>query len=579
MSRGVLIAIEGTDGSGKETQARLLMERLKASGYQVALFDFPRYDFFSGYFVSQYLNGYYGSAKDINPYASSIFYAVDRFAAKIQIEAALKEGKIAICNRYVGSNMAHQGSKFDNPTQRHKFFLWNDSLEFTIFGIPRPALNIVLKVPAATAYKQIGQKTGRNYTKNTYDEHEADLGHLKASVLAYDELTKSFPEDFKLISCMKDGELLSVPAISNLIWKQLGNYLPSIATAPPHKPIKSSMESGKAPSFAKKKATSTQKKTPLLHQLLDSRVTDIVTGFPENTNAKDLYLPTHIATSIKADYTAALSKILETRQSLINKMTTQYKNNPGLFDDLIPLALKTTSVSNFRPVFPADVPKNNKAQARPYATAKRFITQVIPHEHGSVEDDVTLISYSPRNELDILKTVLFSQTDLPMKKIQEHLINLSYNQKAALLKNWLREVELQDLGLETTRYEWEIIASVTDIIKLRKVGPSLNIKWQQFSPRYGFEIPGEIEEAGLFDDYEECFSLSLQLFSKMQESEDTKLAQYAVLLGAKNRVLVEGGLNSISLLKDYDDSQNQSLSLIIQKLLDSVLEKHPLIIG
>ena len=108
MHRGVFIVIEVTDGSGKGTQFQKLAERLTREGYDVALFDFPQYEQPSSYFVQQYLNGKYGSAEEVGPYTSSLFYALDRFEAAPKIREALQQGKIILANRYARSTMAHQ---------------------------------------------------------------------------------------------------------------------------------------------------------------------------------------------------------------------------------------------------------------------------------------------------------------------------------------------------------------------------------------------------------------------------------------------------------------------------------------
>src|SRR3989344_5283279 len=109
--RGKFIVIEGTDGSGKGEQTLRLVKRLKNTGYNVVSFDFPRYSEPSSWFVVEYLKGAFGTLKEINPRTASLFYALDRYAAAPQIRSAIKAGKIVISNRYVASNLGHQGSK------------------------------------------------------------------------------------------------------------------------------------------------------------------------------------------------------------------------------------------------------------------------------------------------------------------------------------------------------------------------------------------------------------------------------------------------------------------------------------
>src|SRR3989344_8126394 len=224
---GSFIVIEGSDGSGKTTQYRLLSERLRAVGYDVVTFDFPRYDEPSGYFVRQYLNGEYGPAAQINPYTSSLFFALDRFAAAKSIQQALSEGKVVLSNRYTGSNMAHQGSKFASEAEQRGFFVWADSLEFQLLGIPRPDLNIFLRVPAETSYELIKKKAKRSYTDKVRDEHEADPVHLKKSVAAYDLLCRLFPKDYVAIDCTENDGIADIATINDRIWQIITPYLPN----------------------------------------------------------------------------------------------------------------------------------------------------------------------------------------------------------------------------------------------------------------------------------------------------------------------------------------------------------------
>lgn len=221
------MVVEGTDGSGKGTQVELLVARLEEEGYDVAKFDFPQYESDSSYFVRQYLNGEYGSAEEVGPYTGSVFYALDRYEAAPHVRRALREGKIVIANRFTGSNMAHQGTKFDNPEQRRGYFIWLDQMEFEMLKIPRPDLSIVLRVPAEIAQKLVDKKETRSYTDKKRDLHEADINHLKRSVEVYDNLCQLFPKDFKQIDCVRGDKIMDIDAIHRRIYSTIEPLLPS----------------------------------------------------------------------------------------------------------------------------------------------------------------------------------------------------------------------------------------------------------------------------------------------------------------------------------------------------------------
>lgn len=230
--RGSFFVIEGTDGSGKGTQVKLLVERLQASGYDVAMFDFPQYEDESSFFVREYLNGKYGTADEVGPYTGSLFFSLDRYQAAIRIRQALEEGKVVIANRFTGSNMAHQGTKFNTSEERRGYFIWLDNLEFQMLKIPRPDKSIVLRVPAEIAQKLVDQKGERSYTDKKRDIHEADINHLRKSVEVYDDLCQLFPKDFLRIDCVRNDQLMPIENVHDLVWSTLEPFLPTKPTAP-----------------------------------------------------------------------------------------------------------------------------------------------------------------------------------------------------------------------------------------------------------------------------------------------------------------------------------------------------------
>lgn len=227
--KGTFLVIEGTDGSGKGTQFDLLGRRLAEAGHEVVVFDFPQYGTPSAYFVEQYLNGAYGTTEDVGPYTGSLFYALDRYQAAPAIREALEAGKIVLCNRFTGSNMAHQGTKFSHAEERRGYFIWLDNLEFQMLNVPRPDRSVVLRVPAEIAQELVDQKGERSYTDKKRDIHEADLDHLKKSVNVYDEMCSLFPKDFTRIDCVRSGQLMSIPQVHDLIWETIHPLLPVAA--------------------------------------------------------------------------------------------------------------------------------------------------------------------------------------------------------------------------------------------------------------------------------------------------------------------------------------------------------------
>jgi len=229
MKKGKLIVICGTDGSGKGTQTELLVQRLKKEGHDIKKTDFPQYGNKSAFMVEEYLNGKFGSAQEVGPYRASIFYAIDRYYASFQMKKWLDEGKIIISNRYVSANLGHQGGKIKDKEERKKYVEWVLDLEYNIFGIPRPDLNIFLHVPSAVAQKLVDKKGDREYIKDKMkkrDIHEDDINHLKDAEDAYLQVCNS-NKNWVRIDCTKDGKLLGIDAISAMIWKIVDKELNS----------------------------------------------------------------------------------------------------------------------------------------------------------------------------------------------------------------------------------------------------------------------------------------------------------------------------------------------------------------
>ena len=183
------LAIEGIDGAGKRTQIDLLCKLLEKRGVAFTRFSFPRYTSFYGRMVGRFLNGEFGRLADVDAHFSALLYAGDRLEAKKELERALAKGRVLVADRYVASNLAHQGARVA-PKKREAFLKWLRELEYKVHGIPAEDLIVLLRVPAAQAQRLVERKARRDYTRKKKDLQEADLKHLEEAAKVYDRLAR-----------------------------------------------------------------------------------------------------------------------------------------------------------------------------------------------------------------------------------------------------------------------------------------------------------------------------------------------------------------------------------------------------
>ena len=189
---GKLIALEGIDGSGKNTQVRLLQHELSTRGYSVYSTGFPQYESWFGKMVGQFLNGEFGPLERVDPHFSALLYAGDRFEAKSRIMEALSRGSIVLADRYVASNLAHQTARLP-AGKRAEFLTWIEQLEYGIYDLPREDLVLYLRLPPQEAQSLVKKKPARSYTDSTHDILEASIRHLQDAADMYDLLSRQTP--------------------------------------------------------------------------------------------------------------------------------------------------------------------------------------------------------------------------------------------------------------------------------------------------------------------------------------------------------------------------------------------------
>ncbi len=213
--KGKIILIEGTDGSGKNTQAKKLVERLNQKGHSSEKMSFPRYDNPEGRIIGECYLGkggksWFGDADSVNPIVASLYYAADRFAAKEKMEEILNSGKNLILDRYVESNMAHQGGKETDPSERNKIINYIEKLEYGLHRLPKPDLTFFLYMPFEQSEKL------RKIRGDVPDGHESNINHLKRAEEAYIELAEE--RGWRKINCTYEGNLKTPEEIHEVVY-------------------------------------------------------------------------------------------------------------------------------------------------------------------------------------------------------------------------------------------------------------------------------------------------------------------------------------------------------------------------
>lgn len=229
MAKGTFIVIDGTDGSGKATQTKFLIDRLNKNNVPVATISFPQYGKKSAGLVEEYLNGKYGTAKNVGAKRASILYAADRFDGSFQIRRWLEEGKVVIADRYVSANMGHQAGQIKDPSERKQFLDWLYELEYETFAIPRPDLSIILHVSPEISQELVDMKGHRDYIGGEKrDILEDDIEHLRDAEQAYIEIAKL--PGFTMIECTADKKILTREAIHAKIWEKVSKHVSDLST-------------------------------------------------------------------------------------------------------------------------------------------------------------------------------------------------------------------------------------------------------------------------------------------------------------------------------------------------------------
>ena len=223
---GKLFAIDGTVGSGKQTQFTKLCERLTAEGIDYKTISFPNYKSETSSLVKMYLSGEFGqNANDVIAYIASTFYAADRYAT-FKTEGLLdyyNNGGIILADRYTTANMVHQAGKILDTEERKKFLDWLWDFEFNLYGLPIPTKVFFLNMPTDYALRLIKDRENKFTHQAQKDIHERDENHLLNSYNAACSLVDTY--DWHEVKCVKDDEIRTIDDIHEEIYNEIKKYI------------------------------------------------------------------------------------------------------------------------------------------------------------------------------------------------------------------------------------------------------------------------------------------------------------------------------------------------------------------
>lgn len=222
---GKIFVIDGTDGSGKQTQFNKLQERLEKEKIEYRKVSFPNYDSPSSSLVKMYLSGEFGeNAKEISPYVASTFYAADRYATfKKELEQYYNNGGIILADRYTTANMVHQAGKIKDKEERKKFLDWLWDFEFNLYQLPVPTKTFFLNMPPEYAIQLMEKRENKFTHQEQKDIHERDKSHIVDSYEAACSLVEKY--NWCEIKCVEDKKIRSIEEIHEEIYQEIKKYI------------------------------------------------------------------------------------------------------------------------------------------------------------------------------------------------------------------------------------------------------------------------------------------------------------------------------------------------------------------
>lgn len=221
-------------------------------------------------------------------------------------------------------------------------------------------------------------------------------------------------------------------------------------------------------------------------------------------------------------------------------------------------------------------------RANTYESVKKLASELLPQNYTTENEPVRLTSYTPHNELDIVADMLYEHSDMPLDQLQDAVASWPYQQKldvfTAYMGERLNRRHRPGRALEKVHYSFDLICDYGIFRDLQRHRMVDDLEWQFLSPRLGYEVPKLVEDAGLVERFEQCFDLSLELYSALQAKYPLE-AQYATLLGHKMRWKLTYNAREAFHLHELRTSPqgHPGYRKLVLQMHEKVAEVHPLI--
>lgn len=526
------IVIEGAEGAGKTTIARMLVDKLTELEVSAKFVHEPDGDYDTTTAAIRQITQ--DPSFPMNSRTEVLLYNAARSQSLQGVKQAVAEGTVCIADRSYLSTLAVQ---FYGRGDIQDYRRLNDIIDFAVQGV-WPDVTIVLDAPVDALMR-------RAVERGESERFDTLSGEMLERIRA-GYLWEANQRDMSVVYATG-----SVEETFDEVWRRVAVALELQGTA-------TSSPVALADVLAKSPAAQ------VIKQKEPSAASAMTT--PENS----YHVPDTLPDDVQCDYCDEIERILGARKRLASKLAKELaKANKSLKV----ASLMEQSLHMLEPLLPvacrADVLSDYIAQVEHIAMPAEA-NRLLPAGFSSGTDSTQLTSIHPRNELDLLPNMLYPSLDIGLAALSEAVDSWSYDLKARLFESYITD-HPTGKALKDARYQWDCMADMQTVVSLPE-NILASIRLQPLTPRYGYAMPDEVETAGLADEYDAIFDMSLQLQSSLQSRGFALESQYATLLGHRQRFTV--GLDAAQLLSSSGLPTNRLLGSFVEDITE-----HHTIIG